>query len=54
MACPGCGCKVTYQYNCLDTDFISEGEEYERCAACGFIFDAEFAANDDEQSIEGE
>jgi len=48
MACPGCGCKVTYQHDCMDDDYNSEGEEYERCAACGFVFDIELAADDDD------
>jgi len=32
----------------MDDDYNSEGEEYERCAACGFVFDIELAADDDD------
>ena len=44
MACPKCGCKVHYQY--CDGDFGPEDERWERCAACGKIFDIEDAADD--------
>ena len=29
---------MTYPYNSMDDDFTSEGEELEKCSACGFIF----------------
>lgn len=48
MACPGCGCKVTYQYNGLDDDFNQEDEIYERCAGCGLVFDFELEGIDDD------
>ncbi len=40
MACPKCGCKVTYQYD-DGWDLLQEpvAENLERCAACGEIFD---------------
>lgn len=37
MACPKCGCKVTYQYD-DDWEFCSVEPEDERCANCGHIF----------------
>jgi len=46
MKCPGCGCDETYQYDNMDDDFTAEGEEYERCAACGFVFDIDLTADD--------
>lgn len=48
MACPGCGCKVTYEFD-SDSDFLGEYGEYEKCSACGFVFDIEFAADDDDE-----
>jgi hypothetical protein len=49
MACPKCGCKVTYQYDPFP-DFSDPNEDYlERCAHCGEIFDSEFADDDDEE-----
>jgi hypothetical protein len=36
MACPTCGCKVSYQFD----DLEDEGDDrLERCAACGEVFD---------------
>lgn len=42
MACPKCGCKVTYQYD-DGADLLQEpaAENLERCAACGEVFDIE-------------
>lgn len=45
MACPKCGCKVTYTY---DDDDVMPTPGYERCAACGEIFDELDAADDDD------
>lgn len=39
MACPKCGCKVTYQYDDSDEDLSMPDERLERCSACGEIFD---------------
>lgn len=48
MACPKCGCKVTYQFD-PNPDFNDPDEDYwERCSACGEVFDTEFAADDDD------
>lgn len=38
MACPYCGCKVTYQYD--------NSEYLERCANCGKVFDVEMGLDD--------
>jgi hypothetical protein len=41
MACPNCGCKVTYPY---------EGSDYlEKCAYCDLIFDVDTALDDDDE-----
>lgn len=40
MACPECGCKVTYEYDDSCEGFGGT-EGLERCAACGHIFDFE-------------
>lgn len=37
MACPACGCKVTYQYD----DEDAPDDDLYRCAACGAIFPLE-------------
>lgn len=39
MACPKCGCKVTYQYDDSDEDLCMPDDRLERCSACGEIFD---------------
>ena len=44
MACPKCGCFVTYQHD--DDDAIDA--RLERCAACGEIFDIEDSTPDDD------
>lgn len=52
MACPKCGCKVTYQYDPFP-DFNDPDEDYlERCAHCGEIFDSEFADDEDDEECE--
>lgn len=38
MACPTCGCKVSYQYD-SGWDGDAADENLERCAACGEVFD---------------
>jgi len=51
MACPECGCKTTYPYDYEgDPNSRLDGffDEYERCAACGKIFDIEDMAEEDE------
>ncbi len=52
MACPSCGCKVTYLYNAGDDE--PDDERLERCAACGVIFDIDDAAEEDDQPIDHE
>jgi len=47
MACPKCGCKVTYQYDTGD-DSGQCDENLERCAACGHVFDIEESEPEDE------
>lgn len=44
MACPNCGCKVTYQY---DDDDVEPTEGLESCAYCGYIFDVEESLDED-------
>jgi len=41
MACPKCGCKVTYPYGSSDI--------LEKCAHCGKVFDNELEGMDDEE-----
>jgi DNA-directed RNA polymerase subunit RPC12/RpoP len=41
MACPECGCKVTYQYDPCGDDIYDNSGEFERCANCGKVFEAE-------------
>jgi hypothetical protein len=36
MACPKCGCRVTYPVS--RDDFFQEDYERERCSVCGHIF----------------
>lgn len=50
MACPKCGCKVTYQYDDGD-DCGASDERLERCAACGEVFDIEDGADEDEGDL---
>lgn len=50
MACPKCGCKVTYTYD--DEDFGPSDDRLERCAACGEIFDIEDSADEDDDEFE--
>lgn len=38
MACPRCLCKETYTYNDEDAP---DDDSWERCAACGLVFDIE-------------
>ena len=49
MACPKCGCKVTYYYQKDDIEIVES--DLERCSACGLIFDIEFAADDDDSNM---
>lgn len=44
MACPECGCKVTYAYG--DSDI------YEKCSACGKVFDNELEGLDEQEEFE--
>ena len=48
MACPACGCKETYSYDEGDS-MLGGDETLERCAACGFIFDVEDHAYEDDE-----
>ena len=43
MACPRCGCKETNHYD--DEDALDDN--WERCAACGVIFDTEDHAEEE-------
>ena len=47
MACPKCGCKVTYQYGEGD-GFDPYDDQLQRCGGCGNIFDIEDSADEDE------
>lgn len=49
MACPKCGCKVTYPYG-RDTgsDYEVDDEERDRCAACRHVFYVEDALPEDD------
>jgi hypothetical protein len=51
MACPNCGCKVTYQYD-DSWDGFGSTEGLERCAACGHIFDIEDSEPEDDDYYE--
>ena len=51
MACPKCGCMVTYQYDSGD-DFGQSDDRLERCAACGEVFDIEDHADEDDDMEE--
>lgn len=51
MACPKCGCKVTYWYDSGD-DVMPGPDDLERCSACGHIFWIEEAADEDDDYIE--
>lgn len=50
MACPSCGCKVTYQFDdhpeCSAR--ATDDNSLERCAACGAVFDIEDHAPEDD------
>lgn len=52
MACPACGCKTTYTYD--DEDYGPAGGDYERCAACGTLFDVEDHTPEDEEGADHE
>ncbi len=42
MACPRCGCKVSYEFDDHEDDCCGLNDErLERCAACGAVFDIE-------------
>ncbi len=47
MACPRCGCKETYHYD----DEDAPDDNWERCAACGVIFDIEDHADEEDDDI---
>lgn len=51
MACPACGCKETYGFYDEEDDFRTVPDPgYERCAACGAIFDIEDHAPEDDDA----
>lgn len=50
MACPKCGCKVSYQYD-DGWDGVQYFENLERCAACGEVFDIEDSADEDDEQF---
>ena len=51
MACPKCGCRVTYYYE-PESDYSTGDSELERCSSCAEIFDVEFQADDDDLDLE--
>lgn len=51
MACPKCGCKLCYE--CDDEDGMDY--RFERCAACGEVFDLDdHAPEDDDEPAQAE
>jgi hypothetical protein len=48
MACPKCGCKVSYQYD-NGWDGEQTDERLERCASCRHVFDIEDHADEDDE-----
>lgn len=49
MACPKCGCKVSYQFD-DDRDVTGRFDDrLERCSACGEVFDIEDSAPEDDE-----
>lgn len=46
MACPKCGCKVTYPF-CSPLEFY-EDDEMEKCSNCGNVFWIEEALDEDD------
>jgi hypothetical protein len=50
MACPKCGCKVTYEYAGALEDALAADldDRLERCAACGEIFDVDDHVDEDD------
>lgn len=53
MACPKCGCKTTYQYDHMEDCMIVADERFERCAACGEVFDIEDHADEEDDEDTG-
>ncbi len=51
MACPKCNCKLTYHYDDAWDGDPCDDEIYEKCAACGHIFDIECAAEDADDDL---
>lgn len=49
MACPKCGCKVTYSYDPEWDGMGPSDERLERCAACRHVFDVEDSADEDDE-----
>lgn len=52
MSCPQCGCKVHYSYDGGADDSEPFGDELQRCAACGHVFDIEDSAPEDDEPDE--
>lgn len=52
MACPACGCKVTYQFD--DDDTGQDDYRLERCAACGKVFDIDDHADEEDDPTTNE
>jgi len=48
MACPACGCKVTYQFDDGDDSGQDTDDRLERCAACGNVFDLDDHIDEDD------
>jgi hypothetical protein len=44
MACPRCNCKTVYQYD----DEDAPDDRWQRCAACGVVFDLYDHTDEDE------
>jgi hypothetical protein len=54
MACPKCGCKVSYQFDGDNSDECrGDDERLERCAACRHVFDIEDSADEGDSELPG-
>lgn len=51
MACPNCGCKETYQFDGWHEDHDPGDESFDRCAACGAVFDIEDHTDEDDEPM---
>ena len=51
MACPNCGCKVTYPVYDPE-DYEGYWEDYEHCANCNHLFSVEDGIDDEDDYTE--